>query len=117
MSFPTPSNPIGCTNSPPYAPDYYPPNAPLYRDPSGYCLPYNSRGQVVYYAQYGYNPWLGVGIAFLILFALLTFVHIFTTFKSRRIWLLVIPSASARLFASLTLSVGAAVRLVGAGRT
>ena len=94
MSFPTPSNPVGCTNSPPYAPEYYPPNAPLYRDPSGYCLPYNSRGQVVYYAQYGYNPGLGVGIAFLILFALLTFVHIFTTFKSRRIWLLVIPSAS-----------------------
>ena len=107
MSTPTLSNPVGCTNSPPYGPQYYPANAPLYRDPTnGYCLPYNSRGQVVRYAQYGaakpgrialtrvgYDPGLGVGIAFLILFAILTFVHLFTTLKSRRIWLLVIPSA------------------------
>lgn len=45
-------------------------------------------------ARKGYDPGLGVGIAFLILFAILTFVHLWTTLKSKRIWLLVVPSAS-----------------------
>ena len=78
----------GCTNAVPGAqilPRGY--AGPIYRDASGACYAYEVDGSVARHAYYGYDPSEAAAIAFLTLFALLTFVHLILNIVSRRIWL------------------------------
>lgn len=78
----------GCASLVEFVPDYLPAFG-VFHATNGMCYPLDRDGKVQFYAYYGYNPKLSVGVAFTVLFGLFTLVQIGLAAKSRRWWMLV----------------------------
>jgi hypothetical protein len=95
MSF-TSNNTEGClsTSEIPYNWD-----GPIFHAANGACYGFNSDGTVEYYSNYGYNPALGTGITFCIIFGAFMLLHLGLTLKSKRWWCIVtVVGALVELF-------------------
>ncbi|KAI5477427.1 hypothetical protein MNV49_006419 [Pseudohyphozyma bogoriensis] len=62
----------------------------FYHRPDGACFPISAE-EIQFHAFYGYVPSYGAGIAFTVLFGLLTVILLGMTIKSKRWWYLIVP--------------------------